>query len=135
MRNTLAFLAAALIAFLGLGWYLGWYSFKPVSTAEGHKSFNIDINADKIKSDIAKGVQKGEEKLHDVMDKEKKPEDAGKKDDKVKQTSGRNQTSGLNDTSELLRMVTPRVIICAEEELRQVGLTTGGPGGTGEIEP
>ena len=39
------------------------------------------------------------------------------------------------DTSSLLIMVTPRIIINAEEELRQTGLNTGGPGGTGPIEP
>jgi type II secretory pathway component GspD/PulD (secretin) len=35
------------------------------------------------------------------------------------------------DTSSLLLMVTPRVIINAEEETRQTGLETGGPGGGG----
>lgn len=107
MRNLLAFLAAALIAFLGLGWYLGWYSFKPVSTAEGHKSFNIDINADKIKSDVAKGVQKGEEKIHDVLDKEKKGDDGAA----VK-------TTGAEKASPTLKIAPPRIIFGAEEELR-----------------
>jgi type II secretory pathway component GspD/PulD (secretin) len=37
------------------------------------------------------------------------------------------------DTSSLLLMVTPRIIINAEEEERQTGLTTGGPGGTGPV--
>ena len=31
-------------------------------------------------------------------------------------------------------MVTPRIIINAEEEVRQTGLNTGGPGGVGPIE-
>jgi len=37
------------------------------------------------------------------------------------------------DTTSLLLMVTPRIIINAEEEERQTGLTTGGPGGTGPV--
>src|ERR1700722_6974635 len=37
------------------------------------------------------------------------------------------------DTSSLLLMVTPRIIINAEEEERQTGLQTGGPGGTGPV--
>ncbi|MBY0523190.1 MAG: hypothetical protein K2R98_07315 [Gemmataceae bacterium] len=37
------------------------------------------------------------------------------------------------DTSSLLIMVTPRIIINAEEEERQTGVRSGGPGGTGEV--
>lgn len=70
MRNLLAFLATALLVFLGLGWYLDWYSFKSVPAgAPGLESFNIDINKDKINRDVAKGMQEGEEKLHQTMDK------------------------------------------------------------------
>lgn len=75
MKNMLAFLAAVLIGFLGVGWYLGWYTFKPVSSSGGSHSFNVNIDSAKIKSDIAKGVQKGEEKLHDVLDRDKKADD------------------------------------------------------------
>jgi hypothetical protein len=71
MRNLLAFLAAALIAFIGLGWYLGWYSFQRAPTVAGHQGFNVDINATKIRQDLAKGVQQGEEKLQEVLDKNK----------------------------------------------------------------
>lgn len=72
MRNMLAFLAAAVLVFLGLGWYLDWYSFKNLPTGTpGHQSFNIDINKDKITRDVEKGVQKGEEKVHEVIDKKK----------------------------------------------------------------
>lgn len=108
MRNLLAFLAAALIAFLGLGWYLGWYSFKPVSTVGGHQSFNIDIDAGKIKKDIAKGVQNGEEKLQDVLDKEKKGDDGTA----VK-------TMGPEKASPTLK-IAPRIIINEAEEREQV---------------
>jgi hypothetical protein len=71
MRNLLAFLAAALLAFVGLGWYLGWYSFQRVPATAGHQGFNVDINGPKIRRDIAKGVQEGEEKLQGVLDKNK----------------------------------------------------------------
>jgi hypothetical protein len=71
MRNLLAFMAAALIAFIGLGWYLGWYSFQRTPTLAGHQGFNVDINATKIRQDLAKGVQQGEEKLQGVLDKNK----------------------------------------------------------------
>jgi hypothetical protein len=72
MRNLLAFLAAALVTFIGVGWYLDWYKIDKQPSSGGHQKVNIDINGGKIADDIHKGVQKGEEKLQDVVDKEKK---------------------------------------------------------------
>ena len=43
MRNLLAFFAAALIVFAGLGYYLDWYKIDRVPTATGHQQLNIDI--------------------------------------------------------------------------------------------
>ena len=42
MRNLLAFAAAAVIAFLGVGWYLGWYAVRPVKTDPGHTSHDCN---------------------------------------------------------------------------------------------
>jgi hypothetical protein len=67
MRNLLAFLAFLVIAFLGLGWYLGWYSFRTVPADAGHRGYTIDINAQKIETDVQKGVRSGEQELHDVL--------------------------------------------------------------------
>jgi len=109
----LAFLAAAVLVFLGLGWYLDWYSFKnlPTGTA-GHQSFTIDINKAKITSD----VEKGEEKIHDVIDKKKAE-----------------ATPSAKDAAAALLKTAPRVVHEAKEELRSTGLNTGGPGGTGPV--
>lgn len=68
MRNLLAFLAATAIAFLGLGWYLDWYSFQSAPTEAG-RSFQIEFDGHKIGADVAKGVQQGGEKLHDLLEK------------------------------------------------------------------
>lgn len=68
MRNLLAFLAATAIAFLGLGWYLDWYSFQSAPTDAG-RSFQIEFDSHKIGADVSKGVQKGGEKLHDLLEK------------------------------------------------------------------
>lgn len=80
MRNLLAFLAAAVLAFLGLGWYLDWYKVQAVPNgASGHQSFNIEVNNNKITKDVKKGVEKGEQKIQEVMDKkssESKPAEA-----------------------------------------------------------
>jgi hypothetical protein len=71
MRNLLALLGAALVAFLGLGWYLNWYQITPKpATASGHRSIEIDINSKKIGQDMEAGT----EKLHDLFDGDaKKP--------------------------------------------------------------
>ncbi len=70
MRNLLAFAAAAVIAFLGLGWYFGWYTIQSVPTAKGHQGYTIDVNKDKIGKDVIKGAEKVQEALekHQVKD-------------------------------------------------------------------
>jgi hypothetical protein len=74
MRNLLALLGAALVAFLGLGWYLDWYHVTPkTSPTAGHRSLEIDVNAKKIGEDVERGVKTGSEKLHGLIDGDKKP--------------------------------------------------------------
>ena len=59
MRNILALVGAATVAFLGLGWYLGWYQITSVPSPHGKQSVTVDINPDKITEDVKKGVAKG----------------------------------------------------------------------------
>jgi hypothetical protein len=73
MRNLLAFLAAAVLTFLGVGWYLDWYHVKSSPADVGHHRVDIDINGDKIIKDVETGVQKGEQKLQNALEKDKKP--------------------------------------------------------------
>src|SRR2546423_322392 len=47
MRNLLAFLAAAVLAFVGLGWYLDWYKVQSVPSTPGHQSFTVEVNGTK----------------------------------------------------------------------------------------
>jgi hypothetical protein len=74
MRNLLAFLAAAILTFAGVGWYLDWYRIKSTPAPSGHHQLNIDVNRNKIIEDVHKGVQKGEEKLQDLFDGETPPD-------------------------------------------------------------
>jgi hypothetical protein len=71
MRNLLAFLAAATLTLVAVGWYLDWYRISSVSTGTDHHSIQIDINSKKIREDVQRGVHRGEEKLHQVLDKER----------------------------------------------------------------
>jgi hypothetical protein len=73
VRNLLAFLAAAALAFFGLGWYLDWYKVQSTPADSGHRSVTIDVNARKIGNDL----QKGGDKLHDALDKT--ADEAGKR--------------------------------------------------------
>jgi hypothetical protein len=69
MRNLLAFLAAAIVTFAGVGWYLDWYRIKSAPATDGHHQLNIDVNRKKMLEDVHKGMQKGEETLQDIIEK------------------------------------------------------------------
>jgi hypothetical protein len=75
MRNLLALLAALLLLFAGLGWYLDWFKVKQHPAEPGHNNVSIDINTKKIGQDS----QKFEQKLHQFIEsatkeKEKAPD-------------------------------------------------------------
>jgi hypothetical protein len=63
MRNTLAFVAAGTLTMIGVGWYLGWFSFRSVPADAGHRSWTVDMNTDKISSDLRDAEQKVQKKL------------------------------------------------------------------------
>jgi hypothetical protein len=65
MRNLLALLAFAVLVFAGAGWYLGWYKIGSTPSADGHRNINVDLNTPKIKDDL----NKGKEKLRDILTK------------------------------------------------------------------
>lgn len=63
MRNLLALGALGLLAFAGIGWYLGWYKVQTTPGTNGHRQIEIDLNTNKIKAD----VNQGETKVHDWL--------------------------------------------------------------------
>ena len=63
MRNLLAMAGLASVIFLGLGWYLGWYKIQNASSPDGHRHIQIDVDTNKVKSDVGKG----EAKIHDIL--------------------------------------------------------------------
>jgi hypothetical protein len=71
MRNLLAFFAAALLTFAGLGWYLDWYTISSSPEPDGHRQVNINLNTDKIEQDLEKGSQK----VRNLLEKGKKEPD------------------------------------------------------------
>jgi hypothetical protein len=74
MKNLLAFVAAAVLMFAGVGWYLDWFHILSGPTASDHYSVNLDLDAKKIKGDL----QKGEAKVADAIEKARKDAAASK---------------------------------------------------------
>jgi hypothetical protein len=73
MRNLLAFMAAVVLAFAGAGWYLGWYQVESAPAPAGKNAVKIEIDRAKIGDDL----QKGEEKLHDALEKSSRSDGQG----------------------------------------------------------
>lgn len=74
MKNLLAFLAAAALVFVGVGWYLDWFHVRPTTAVAGHHAFSIDLNDDKIQAD----VKQGGEKVVDAIEKARQEAEARK---------------------------------------------------------
>lgn len=68
MRNILALVGAATVAFLVLGWYLGWYRVSS-TTSQGQQAVNVSIDPAKITQDVKKGVERGSEIVDGLRDK------------------------------------------------------------------
>jgi hypothetical protein len=65
MRNALAFLAAATLTVLGVGWYLGWYRVSDAPADEGKRKVNIEFNTTRIGDDLHKGGHKVRQLIED----------------------------------------------------------------------
>ena len=68
MRNLLALAAALVLAFAGIGWYLGWYDVNSQPSLSGHQKVDIDFNSSKIIADVKKGRQVVEDMKHNAED-------------------------------------------------------------------
>jgi hypothetical protein len=65
MRNLFALVGAALIGFVGAGWYLGWYDVEVETTTaqNGHRKVNIDFDSAKMDADLHKGEARVEQAI------------------------------------------------------------------------
>jgi hypothetical protein len=57
MRNLFALVGFAIVAFAGMGWYLGWYNLSRQKGEPGMQSFQVDVNPSKVSSDVKKGAE------------------------------------------------------------------------------
>jgi hypothetical protein len=72
MRNTLAFLAAAVIAVGAVGYYLDWFSLRGTPSGNGHKKYVLDVNTEKIGEDVRKASEDVKHKVEEKAEKSKK---------------------------------------------------------------
>jgi hypothetical protein len=77
MRNLLAFLAALILTFLGLGYYLDWYRLGTKPASAGHREVTIDINTVKIGKDLEKAEEGVKHKVVDSRTQPTAPEPSG----------------------------------------------------------
>ena len=102
MRNILALVGAATLAFLAVGWYLGWYQVSALPSPNGTQSLHVDINSGKITEDVKKGVETGSEIVDNLREKAKdgpKPESGpASRFFAPGQTEGKASPNGLTPT-------------------------------------
>jgi hypothetical protein len=80
VRNLLAFLAAVVLMFVGVGWYLDWFKVHTAPAASGHQRVEVDIDGNKIGSDLQRGskevLQRAEGQLQQVKPASEPPSTA-----------------------------------------------------------
>jgi|GEM_PF-1254364 len=60
-KNIFALVGLITVVFLGAGWYRGWYHFDVQD-----KTIHIDINREKVRTDISDGVDRGGYIIDDI---------------------------------------------------------------------
>lgn len=58
MKNMLTMAATGLVIFALLGWYLDWYKVSRTTTPDGKQHISIDVNTQRIRTDVKSGEQK-----------------------------------------------------------------------------
>ncbi len=48
MRNFLAFVGLIVVAFIGVGYYMGWYKFAMSPGKDGKQNINVEVDTKKI---------------------------------------------------------------------------------------
>lgn len=102
MRNLLAFLSAAALTLVGVGWYLNWFQVHTTPGDPGRRNVNIELDTNKIGDDLSKGGQKLKGALEKNNAPTTVPAEAGK--------------------SEEAEIPPPPGVIMPKEEIRSTGV-------------
>jgi len=76
MKNLFALVGFGTIAFVGLGWYLGWYNVARQPGTPGTQKFSLEVNPSKIVNDSRVAIEKGGEIVERLTDEKQKSADA-----------------------------------------------------------
>ena len=74
MKNTLALIGLVVVLVVGLGWYLEWYKLVSGPSKDGHRTFNVDVNTNKVTEDIKTGAKKVGEVINDAKSSSSTPD-------------------------------------------------------------
>ncbi len=77
MKNTLALAAAATLVVIVTGWYLGWYTVKTTKNLDGTEHVDVDVDSNKVRADVNKGIKKGEKIVQEIEDQSSAPKGSG----------------------------------------------------------
>jgi len=58
MRNLLALVGLALVLFVAVGWFRGWYTFQFSPGKDGRTDFNVSVDTTKMNADRRDGTSK-----------------------------------------------------------------------------
>ena len=67
IKNLLALIGLVVVAFVGAGWYLGWYKIGEQADANGKPQLRIQVNSSQVVGDL----KKAEKEVIDGLDKTK----------------------------------------------------------------
>src|SRR5262245_35010363 len=118
MRNLLALVGLAVVAFGGVGWYLDWFNIRSTPAPVGPRGLNIDIDTVKIKEDLHRGsvkVQQALEKNKDAAEAKAKAA-AAQAQDTVKTPQFEIKAPGIQIKPPQLEIKTPLLDIGEESE-------------------
>src|SRR5690242_6721287 len=76
MRNLLALIGAAVVLFVGLGWYLGWYTFAFQPGSDGKQRIQLDVDTHKIADDAKAAAENVGKTVDSVREKADQPKPA-----------------------------------------------------------
>lgn len=71
MRNLLAFLAALVLTFAGLGAWRGWYTLSPLPAEGARVAFRVEIDGGKVFGDLVQSAKAVSRKITEQESKDK----------------------------------------------------------------
>lgn len=57
MRNLLALIGAAVVAFAGIGWYMNWYTIKVDKSGDGNIRVQTNLDTNRVVKDAGDGAR------------------------------------------------------------------------------